>query len=91
MRAQMSNHELFTGPSIVGPLLLQQQGHPVVYAELIYRHYNSSYRVGCSDCQQNLANVLGQYSSLLQETAEFMASFALHANGAAVQNDTSIP
>ena len=67
MRAQASVSNLFTGPS-VGPLLLQQQGHPIVYAELLYRANPTN-------------GTLAQYSAMVHETAEFMASFALQSKG----------
>jgi len=68
MRAQESNTGLFTGPSVVGPLLLQEQGHPIVYAELLYNANPNN-------------ETLQKYSSMVHETAEFMASFALQAKG----------
>lgn len=68
MRAHASNSGLFTGPSVVGPLLLQQQSHPIVYAELLYRAEPSN-------------RTLAKYGSMVHETAEFMASFALQAKG----------
>lgn len=68
MRAHASNSGLFTGPSVVGPLLLQQQSHPIVYAELLYRAEPSN-------------RTLAKYGSMVHETAEFMASFTLQAKG----------
>ena len=41
MRAKQTV-KVFTGPSAVGPLLLHEQPHPIVYAELLYRAANTS-------------------------------------------------
>ena len=59
---------VYTGPSAVGPLLLQEQGHPIVYAELLYRASNSSEARSAS---------LEKYAELVQATADFMVSFVL--------------
>jgi hypothetical protein len=49
-------------PSSIGPLLVWQQPHPILYAELIYR--------------ANPRNeILRRYCALVQETAEFMMDF----------------
>ena len=61
---------LFTGPSSIGPLLLQEQPHPIIYAELLYRQAGAKQ-----------ASVLAEWGELVQETAEFMADFALQADG----------
>lgn len=58
----------YTGPSPVGPLLIQQQTHPIMYSELLYRHNPSS-------------STLDKYGEIVESTAEFMASFALQAEG----------
>ena len=58
----------YTGPSPVGPLLLQQQTHPIMFSELLYRRNPS-------------AVTLSKYSEIVESTAEFMASFALQAEG----------
>jgi hypothetical protein len=50
-------------PSSIGPLLIWQQPHPIYYAELIYR-------------QKPKKETLEKYSQIVQQTAEFMASFA---------------
>lgn len=65
---------LYTGPSPVGPLLLQQQPHPIVYAELLYR---AAAATGSSEAAQTLR----KYDALVAETADFMAGFALQAAG----------
>jgi hypothetical protein len=49
-------------PSPVGPLLLWQQPHPIYYAELCYR-------------QDASEKVLKRWQHLVEQTAEFMASF----------------
>jgi hypothetical protein len=50
-------------PSPIGPLLIWEQPHPIVYAELCYqRHPNR--------------RTLDRYSEMVFETAEFMASYA---------------
>jgi hypothetical protein len=69
MRAAETN-VVWTGPSSVGPLLLQEQPHPIVYAEL-------SYRWATSDAAR--AAVLHKWGRLVDRTAAFMASFALRA------------
>lgn len=51
-------------PSSIGPLLVWQQPHPIYYAELLYRH---------SPDQE----VLRRYADLVEQTAEFMADFAV--------------
>lgn len=49
------------GPSVIAPLLIWQQPHPIMLAELCYR---------------NDPGTLVQYASIVLESAEFMASFA---------------
>ena len=51
---------VFTGPSAVGPLLLQEQPHPIVYAELLYRAANTS---------EARTAALEKYGELVQATA----------------------
>lgn len=51
-------------PSKTGPLLIWQQPHPIYYAELIYR-------------QKSTKETLEKYNKLIQESAEFMADFAV--------------
>jgi protein-glucosylgalactosylhydroxylysine glucosidase len=50
-------------PSTIGPFLVWQQPHPIYYAELAYR-------------QRGDRVTLERYREVVQETAEFMASFA---------------
>ena len=71
MRAERTL-EVFTGPSAVGPLLLQEQPHPIVYAELLYRAANTSAARSAT---------LAKYGELVQATADFMASFVLMSDG----------
>lgn len=49
-------------PSTIGPLLIWQQPHPVYYAELIYR-------------QKPTKQTLEKYEEIVQQSAEFMASY----------------
>lgn len=56
-------------PNVIGPLLLWQQPHVISYAETI--------RMGASDA----AAVRERYRELVDETAEFLASFALAGEG----------
>ncbi len=51
-------------PSGTGPLLIWQQPHLIYYAELIYR-------------QKPGSETLENYNKLIQETATFMADFAV--------------
>ncbi len=53
-------------PSTIGPLLIWQQPHPIYYAELVYR-------------QKPTRQTLEEYKDIIQQTAEFMASF-VHFN-----------
>eukprot|EP01051_Picozoa_sp_SAG22_P006992 SAG22_NODE_477_length_9978_cov_2.807268_7_plen_445_part_00 len=71
MRGKKTN-TVFTGPSAVGPLLLQEQPHPIVYAELLYRAANST---------AARTAALNRYGDIVQATADFMASFVLMADG----------
>ena len=50
-------------PSPVGPLLIWQQPHPIYYAELCYRNYQSR---AC----------LERWSNIVFDSADFMASYA---------------
>jgi hypothetical protein len=50
-------------PSTVGPFLVWQQPHPIYYAELVYR-------------ERPDRATLERFREVVQETAEFMASFA---------------
>jgi hypothetical protein len=51
-------------PSPVGPLLIWQQPHPIYFAELCYRHHRGD------------RATLEQWATIVEETAEFMASYA---------------
>ncbi len=50
-------------PSSVGPFLIWQQSHPIFYAELVYR-------------QRRDVDTLKRFQRVIEETAEFMASYA---------------
>lgn len=50
-------------PSDIGPLLIWQQPHPIYYAELVYR-------------QRPTKQTLEEYKTIVQHSAEFMASYA---------------
>jgi hypothetical protein len=50
-------------PSPVGPLLIWQQPHPIYFAELCYRHHRDR-------------ATLDRWRRIVEETAEFMASYA---------------
>ena len=50
-------------PSPVGPLLIWQQPHPIHFAELCYRHHRDR-------------ATLERWRAIVEETAEFMASYA---------------
>jgi hypothetical protein len=55
-------------PSPVGPLLVWQQPHPIYYAELCYRHSPTR-------------ETLDHWHAIVQESGEFMTSFAAPALG----------
>ncbi|GAB2598584.1 hypothetical protein [Pseudactinotalea suaedae] len=55
-------------PNVIGPLLLWQQPHVISYAEML--------RMGADDAD-HAAAVRDRYRDLVDETAEFLASFAL--------------
>lgn len=59
-------------PSDIGPFLIWQQPHPIYLAELIWRDTQQCGRDAAAG-----AAVLEKYSSLVFETAAFMASFGL--------------
>jgi hypothetical protein len=54
-------------PSTIGPVLIWEQPHPIVLADLIYRAHPSR-------------ETLDRYRDIVFETAEFMASFAHNGN-----------
>jgi len=60
---KMTGPEGRDSPSPIGPLLIWQQPHPIVYAELCYRQHPDR-------------STLARYRSVVFESAEFMASFA---------------
>ena len=62
---KMTDPSALESPSNVGPFLIWQQPHLIYMAELIYRNRPER-------------NVLDKYKHLVNETAEFMASFATY-------------
>lgn len=52
------------GPSVIAPLLIWQQPHPIYYAELCYREHGDR-------------ETLDAYKDMVFQSAEFMASFAV--------------
>jgi protein-glucosylgalactosylhydroxylysine glucosidase len=60
---KMTNPNGAESPSSIGPFLIWQQPHPIYYAELAYR------------ARKDRAT-LERFANVVQETAEFMASFA---------------
>ena len=61
---KMTGPEGIESPSSVGPFLVWQQPHPIYFAELYYRARPDKY-------------TLEKFNTIVQETAEFMASFPL--------------
>ncbi|MFP4661055.1 MAG: glycoside hydrolase family 65 [Halanaerobiales bacterium] len=62
---KMVGPEGYDSPSSIGPFLIWQQPHPIVYAELIYR--NSKNR--------SKENILEYYRDIVFNTADFMISY----------------
>jgi hypothetical protein len=60
---KMTDPRGIDSPSGIGPLLIWQQPHPIYYSELLYR-------------QNPTKETLEKYSGIIQNTAEFMASYA---------------
>lgn len=52
----------YDSPSHIGPFLIWQQPHPIIYAELLYRINNEQH-------------ILEMYYELVEESAQFMESF----------------
>jgi len=61
---KMAGPEGIDSPSTVGPLLIWQQPHPIVYAEMCYQAHRDR-------------PTLDRYRQVVFESAEFMASFAV--------------
>ncbi len=61
---KMTGPEGRDSPSPIGPLLIWQQPHPIVYAELCYRQHRDR-------------ATLARYRNIVFESAEFMSSFAV--------------
>ncbi len=60
---KMTDPEGIDSPSLIGPLLIWQQPHPIYYAELVFG-------------QKPTTETLKKFSDIINNTAEFMASFA---------------
>ena len=60
---KMTDRSGVDSPSVIGPLLIWQQPHPLYYAELVYRAHPSR-------------EVLQCYREIVMQTAEFMADYA---------------
>jgi len=60
---KMSGPEGRDSPSPIGPLLIWQQPHPIVYAELCYRSHPNR-------------QTLERFAEIVSESADFMASYA---------------
>ena len=60
---KMTGPEGLDSPSSIGPLIIWQQPHPIIYAELCYQQ------------RRDRATLL-RYQEMVVESAEFMASFA---------------
>lgn len=61
---KMTGPEGRDSPSPIGPLLIWQQPHPIVYAELCYQQHRDR-------------STLARYRNIVFESAEFMSSFAV--------------
>lgn len=61
---KMTGPEGRDSPSPIGPLLIWQQPHPIVYAELCYQQHRDR-------------ATLARYRNIVFESAEFMSSFAV--------------
>ena len=69
---------LHDGPSGVGPLLVWEQPHPVIFAELAYRAVAKD---DDADTAMGRQSVLEEWNSTVHLTATFMASFVLQSQG----------
>jgi hypothetical protein len=65
-------------PSSIGPLLIWQQPHPILFAELCYRAHPHRATVD-------------RYHEIVRESAEFMASYAVEKNGRFMLGPPVIP
>ena len=66
--AKMTAPDGRDSPSPIGPLLIWQQPHPIFYAELCYLHRRDR-------------ATLRKYKQIVEESADFMASFAFYEAG----------
>ena len=60
---KMSGPSGISSPSSVGEFLIWQQPHPIYFAELLYRYYQSE-------------DILNTFKKIVFQTADFMASYA---------------
>lgn len=65
---KMVAYDGYDSPSKIGPLLIWQQPHPIIYAELCYRAHPDR-------------QTLERYSDIVFRTAEFMASYVVFDEG----------
>ncbi len=61
--SKMTDPSGVDSPSPIGPFLIWQQPHPILYAELVYR-------------ERPTKETLERFKNVIQESAEFMASYA---------------
>ncbi len=62
---KMVAYDGLESPSPIGPLLIWQQPHPIVYAELCYRVHSDT-------------EILHRYKDIVFKTADFMASYVIY-------------
>ncbi len=62
---KMTSYDGYDSPSWIGPLLIWQQPHPIIYAELLYRAKPGS-------------DILERYRDIVFKTADFMASYTVY-------------
>lgn len=82
---KMTSHEGEDSPSGIGPLLLWQQPHPIVYAHALLRAYRARGDDG------KARTVLKQYWEIVRETADCMASIPASEAGRFVLGRGVIP
>lgn len=79
---KMTDPSAQEAPSNVGSYLVWQQPHPIYLAELLYRAAQAQAKNAAMDVDSQSSvtpvQVLQKYGRLVDETAEFMASFATY-------------
>lgn len=65
---KMTGPEGRDSPSGIGPLLIWQQPHPIVFAELCYRSHPDR-------------GTIERFADVVSQSADFMASYAIHNQG----------